>query len=127
MSPLTAKGEEIKAALSKEYGAEKGERVLYAGQNKGTFSGIDEIARMTQVSEGPGLDAVLNWGGSVNGQTVLPGGKADTPNMPRSASVATGVGTTSSGDASLVANMKSAASAGAEVGRKIASGEVVSS
>ncbi len=39
--PLTAKGEEIKAALQKEYGAEKGERVLYAGKNKGTFTGID--------------------------------------------------------------------------------------
>ncbi len=39
--PLTAKGAEIKSALTKEYGAEKGERVLYAGQNKGTFTGID--------------------------------------------------------------------------------------
>jgi hypothetical protein len=39
--PLTAKGEEIKAALVKEYGAKKGEQVLYAGKNKGTFSGID--------------------------------------------------------------------------------------
>jgi hypothetical protein len=39
--PLTAKGEEIKSALQKEYGEEKGERVLYAGKNKGTFTGID--------------------------------------------------------------------------------------
>jgi hypothetical protein len=39
--PLTAKGEEIKSALTKEYGAEKGEEVLYAGKNKGTFTGID--------------------------------------------------------------------------------------
>ncbi len=39
--PLTAKGEEIKSALEKEYGTEKGERVLYAGKNKGTFTGID--------------------------------------------------------------------------------------
>ena len=39
--PLTRKGEEIKAALAKEYGEKKGERVLYAGKNKGTFSGID--------------------------------------------------------------------------------------
>ncbi len=42
--PLTAKGEKIKAALSKEYGAKKGEEVLYAGKNKGTFSGIDAAA-----------------------------------------------------------------------------------
>jgi hypothetical protein len=39
--PLTAKGEEIKAALTKEYGEKKGEQVLYAGKNKGTFTGID--------------------------------------------------------------------------------------
>jgi hypothetical protein len=39
--PLTAKGEKIKAALQKEYGAEKGERVLYAGRNSGTFAGVD--------------------------------------------------------------------------------------
>ncbi len=42
--PLTEKGEEIKSALEKEYGAERGERVLYAGKNKGTFTGIDAIA-----------------------------------------------------------------------------------
>ena len=41
MPPLTAKGEKIKAALTKEYGAKKGEQVLYAGRNKGTFTGID--------------------------------------------------------------------------------------
>lgn len=39
--PLTAKGEEILANLKKEYGAKKGEQVLYAGKNKGTFTGID--------------------------------------------------------------------------------------
>lgn len=39
--PLTAKGEEIKSALTREYGEKKGEQVLYAGKNKGTFRGID--------------------------------------------------------------------------------------
>ena len=39
--PLTAKGEEIKGALEKEYGGKAGERILYAGKNKGTFTGID--------------------------------------------------------------------------------------
>lgn len=39
--PLTEKGQKIKAALQKEYGEEKGERILYAGKNKGTFTGID--------------------------------------------------------------------------------------
>ncbi len=41
--PLTEKGEKIKSALTKEYGGEKkAEQVLYAGKNKGTFTGIDE-------------------------------------------------------------------------------------
>ena len=40
--PLTHKGEEIKKALTQEYGEKKGEQVLYSGKNKGTFTGIDE-------------------------------------------------------------------------------------
>lgn len=44
MPPLTAKGEKIKSALTKEYGStKKAEQVLYAGKNKGTFTGIDAI------------------------------------------------------------------------------------
>jgi hypothetical protein len=39
--PLTDKGEKIKSAMAKEYGPEKGEKVLYASKNKGTISGID--------------------------------------------------------------------------------------
>jgi hypothetical protein len=40
MSPLTKKGAKIKAAMKKEYGAEKGERVFYASENKGTVKGV---------------------------------------------------------------------------------------
>lgn len=90
--PLTNKGEEIMGAMKKEYGSEKGESVFYASKNKGTISGVDAIARATQVSAGPGLDAVLNWGGGVNNETVLPGGKKDTEKMPPSAAESTGVG-----------------------------------
>jgi hypothetical protein len=39
--PLTSKGEEIKSAMTKEYGTAKGERVFYASKNKGTISGVD--------------------------------------------------------------------------------------
>lgn len=39
--PLTDKGEKIKGAMEKEYGAEKGERVFYASRNKGTITGVD--------------------------------------------------------------------------------------
>jgi len=37
--PLTKKGKKIKSAMKKEYGEEKGEKVFYASQNKGTIKG----------------------------------------------------------------------------------------
>lgn len=37
--PLTKKGKKIKKAMEKQYGKEKGERVFYASQNKGTIKG----------------------------------------------------------------------------------------
>jgi hypothetical protein len=41
--PLTEKGQKILNNMTKEYGSrEKAERVLYAGKNKGTFTGIDD-------------------------------------------------------------------------------------
>lgn len=40
--PLTAKGEEIKAAMQKQYGARKGEQVFYAAKNAGAITGVDE-------------------------------------------------------------------------------------
>ena len=39
--PLTRKGRKIQAAMTKEYGAEKGEKVFYASRNKGTIKGVD--------------------------------------------------------------------------------------
>lgn len=42
--PLTAKGAEIMANLTKEYGAEKAKEVFCAGKNKGTFTGVDSDA-----------------------------------------------------------------------------------
>ena len=38
--PLTAKGETILASLEKEHSPEKAKSILYAGENKGTFTGI---------------------------------------------------------------------------------------
>lgn len=43
--PLTAKGKEIKAAMTEEYGEEKGERVFYASKNAGRISGVDSAGR----------------------------------------------------------------------------------
>lgn len=37
--PLTSKGKTIKAAMRKEYGEKKGDRVFYASQSKGTIKG----------------------------------------------------------------------------------------
>jgi hypothetical protein len=38
--PLNAKGKKIKAAMQKQYGKERGERVFYASENKGTVKGV---------------------------------------------------------------------------------------
>jgi hypothetical protein len=40
--PLTEKGRKVERNLEKEYGTKKGKEVLYAGKNKGTFTGIDK-------------------------------------------------------------------------------------
>ena len=37
--PLTPKGTKIMKAMKGEYGSDKGERVFYASQNKGTIKG----------------------------------------------------------------------------------------
>jgi len=38
--PLTDKGKKIKAAMEKEYGKKRGERVFYASENKGKIKGV---------------------------------------------------------------------------------------
>jgi hypothetical protein len=38
--PLNAKGRKIKAAMEKEYGKKKGERVFYASENSGRIKGV---------------------------------------------------------------------------------------
>jgi hypothetical protein len=38
--PLTKKGKKIMAAMRKQYGSERGERVFYASENKGTIKGV---------------------------------------------------------------------------------------
>jgi hypothetical protein len=40
--PLNKKGEEIRAAMRKQYGAEKGDRIFYASVNSGKITGVDE-------------------------------------------------------------------------------------
>ena len=40
MSPLNAKGKKIKKAMEHFYGTEKGKKVFYASENKGTVKGV---------------------------------------------------------------------------------------
>lgn len=70
--------------------------VAYREAGKDAISGVDAIAVATQitdaVSAGPGMDAVLNWGGGVNNETILPGGQGDKPSMPLGAAKSDGIG-----------------------------------
>ena len=43
--PLTKKGRKIKRAMQEEYGKERGERVFYASQNKGTIKGAHKASK----------------------------------------------------------------------------------
>lgn len=43
--PITKKGQKIKKALKKEYGAKKGEQVFYALENKGKIKGVTKKKR----------------------------------------------------------------------------------
>jgi len=49
--PLNAKGNKIKAAMKKQYGAEKGERVFYASENKGTIKGVTKTTKRKPKSD----------------------------------------------------------------------------
>lgn len=40
--PLTKKGVEVKKAMVKEYGSEKGKKVFYASEAKGTIKGVSK-------------------------------------------------------------------------------------
>ncbi len=44
--PLNAKGQKIMSAMMKEYGADKGKRVFYASENKGTIKGVAKKNRL---------------------------------------------------------------------------------
>lgn len=48
--PLTAKGEKIRAAMHKQYGAKKGESVFYASINKGTVKGAEKPGQKSNPS-----------------------------------------------------------------------------
>lgn len=43
--PLTKKGKTIKRSMEKEYGKERGDRVFYASENKGTIKGVARAHR----------------------------------------------------------------------------------
>lgn len=43
--PLTRKGKKIMRAMKREYGADKGEKVFYASENKGRIKGVHKKKR----------------------------------------------------------------------------------
>jgi len=45
LMPLNAKGKKIKAAMEKQYGKERGDRIFYAAENKGTIKGVAKKKR----------------------------------------------------------------------------------
>jgi len=46
--PLTSKGKKIKSAMQKQYGKDKGERVFYAAENKGSLKGVAKKRKPTR-------------------------------------------------------------------------------
>ena len=40
--PLNPKGRKIRAAMRAEYGSERGDRIFYASERKGTIAGVTE-------------------------------------------------------------------------------------
>ncbi len=49
--PLTKKGEHVIAAMKKQYGGSKGERVFYASANKGTIRGVHKKRKPASVAK----------------------------------------------------------------------------
>ncbi len=47
--PLTKKGVKIKKSMEKEYGEEKGKKVFYASENKGTIKGVAKHEEMKEM------------------------------------------------------------------------------
>ena len=43
--PLTKKGAKIKAAMIKQYGKKRGERIFYMSENKGVIKGIKKTKK----------------------------------------------------------------------------------
>ncbi len=50
--PQTKKGQKIKRAMKKEYGAKKGEQVFYASANKGTIKGVHKSGGSSRGKKG---------------------------------------------------------------------------
>lgn len=50
--PLTEKGKKIKAAMVEEYGKDKGEKVFYASENKGTIEGVVKKKKHNVIEHG---------------------------------------------------------------------------
>jgi hypothetical protein len=79
--PLTAKGEEIMAAMKKQYGEKKGESVFYASKNAGTIEGVDTPEDATSLLDAafPGIASAAR-AGKAAGEKIAAGGM-DAPDF----------------------------------------------
>lgn len=50
--PLTRKGKKIKRAMVEKYGPERGERIFYSSENKGTIQGVAKDETKKKKSSG---------------------------------------------------------------------------
>ncbi len=89
--PLTAKGEEIKSNMEKEYGPKKGESVFYASANKGTIKGVHNDERTTtmnkdQTMPDPATGPMSTKGPSAGKVESLPDAATPSSTLPPRAS-----------------------------------------
>ena len=62
--PLNTKGRKIKEAMEKEYGKEKGKKVFYASENKGTIKGVTKHKISKPKPQGKGIVKALGQKGT---------------------------------------------------------------
>ena len=74
--PLTAKGKKIKKAMREQYGPERGDRVFYAAENKGSIEGVAKKSAGGKMGRGDGCCVRGRTRGTVVGMKA--GGKTES-------------------------------------------------
>jgi hypothetical protein len=72
--PKTAKGRKIHAAMVRQYGKAKGEKVFHASKNAGTIKGVDKMAKK-KPSKSTGVKPLPSFMAAAKKRTGRSGGK----------------------------------------------------